>query len=303
MAKIPSMEEVDLKARLALFRSMKEDLRCFRCKKLPRPTEKTHANTCCKNEFRIFCSLCLIQLQNVVYCSYCGQYFRSSPCVPCNFLLDLLPFECQNTKYGCQQILMPGNLFEHEKVCDYMEVNCPHYQCKPGKAGFLSMLEHFESHGDCPVYDKGPKFTLPFDINGALPFNINGVITKAFTPKKLIALQRTFFEVGFERNGFLYLWVYVLASPGEAKNYVFQITMNDGKGHEIIYQQTTSSLNENREDIIKSEEKVFIISVKMANKMKEDGGANFNFSIKLRCLKDEAKDDTDEESGISDNEK
>ena len=125
---------------------------------------------------------------------------------------------------------------------------------------------------------------------------------KAFIPLKLIALQQTFFEVGFVRDGFLYLWVYVLASPDEAENYVFQITMNDGKGHEITYQETTSSLNEYCEDIIKSKEKAFIISVQKAEKMVKDGGENFHYSIKLRCLKDEAKDDTDEESGISDNE-
>ena len=218
-------------------------------------------------------------------------------------LQDVIDLRRNNWKAGPKTLNQIHKEAEREKTqAKLMEMQPSLLMCVG--SGLLSLLEHFnKNHGNCPVYDKGPKFTLPFDFNGGIP-NIanNHAVSMAFTPKKLIALQRTFFEVGFVRNGLLYLWVYVLASPDEAENYVFQIKMNDGKGHEITCQETVSSLNENFEDILESEEKVFTISEKKAKKMVKDGGDTFHYSIKLKCLKDEAKDDTDEESGISDNE-
>ena len=45
-------------------------------------------------------------------------------------LLQFLPFLCQNTKYGCQEILEKKELFDHEKYCDYQKVHCAKIDCK-----------------------------------------------------------------------------------------------------------------------------------------------------------------------------
>ena len=36
----------------------------------------------------------------------------------------ILTFQCQNTKYGCQETLKAEERVDHEKYCDYQKVHC-----------------------------------------------------------------------------------------------------------------------------------------------------------------------------------
>ena len=40
-----------------------------------------------------------------------------------------LPFQCMNAKYGCQEVLMEPDLFEHESTCVYSKIPCAVQSC------------------------------------------------------------------------------------------------------------------------------------------------------------------------------
>ena len=101
------------------------------------------------------------------------------------------------------------------------------------------------------------------------------------------------------RNNFIYKWIYVLALPEEAKNYYFHAYMKNANGENVLaYYGQVRSMVETHEQVIKNQD-CFIIGDKNALKFVKEGTKQVDFSLKIRNLKDEAKDD-EEESGIDD---
>ena len=120
-----------------------------------------------------------------------------------------------------------------------------------------------------------------------------------WSPKQFTAFERTFFDVSFIRNNTIYKWVYILALPDVAKNFQVQITVEDAKGRTVIdYTEQVRSVVECHDFIIENED-CFALSVKKAKKYAMRDTNQVDYNIKIRNLKDEAKDD-DEESGIDD---
>ena len=54
----------------------------------------------------------------------------------------ILTFQCQNTKYGCQETLKAEERVDHEKYCDYQKVHCAEIDCKTD-ISFLNLLGKF----------------------------------------------------------------------------------------------------------------------------------------------------------------
>lgn len=134
VAKIRQEAERDLKKEL--FRQVvRKDYKCANpvCQGLPRPGDNNF--TKCQNCSRVSCAKC--NYVNPYNC--CRNKSRST--IPSS-LLQFLPFQCQNTKYGCQEILMEEELFDHEKYCDYQKVHCAKIDCKTD-ISFLNLLGKF----------------------------------------------------------------------------------------------------------------------------------------------------------------
>ena len=81
------------------------------------------------------------------------------------------------------------------------------------------------------------------------------------------------------------------------KRFRFAPSFNNGENVETYYRQVRS-LVESHEDVIEKENCV-IIGVKSAKKLIKPGTNQVDFSLKIRSLKEEAKDE-DDESGIDD---
>ena len=112
------------------------------------------------------------------------------------------------------------------------------------------------------------------------------------------AYDRTFFEVGFQKNQNIYRWVYLLATPEEAKNfsacYTFKHPTNNEK--KIQWYTDVQSMFTPKETIFEDEPVIRYRTAKCyANEKFE-----VEYSVKIRNMKEESKDDF-EESGISDN--
>ena len=90
-----------------------------------------------------------------------------------------------------------------------------------------------------------------------------------------------------------------MALPDEAKNYFFYAYVKNFKGENVmIYYDQVRSLVESHEEVIENGN-CFIIGVKQAKKFVKEDTKQVDFSMKIRNIKDEAKDE-DEESGIDD---
>jgi hypothetical protein len=117
--------------------------------------------------------------------------------------------------------------------------------------------------------------------------------------KKFTSFNKTFFEVGIMRNNFIYKWIYVLALPEEAKNYYFHAYVKNANGENVLaYYNQVRSMVETHEQVIENQN-YFIIGAKQAKRFVKEGTKQVDFSLKIRNLKDEAKDE-DVESGIDD---
>ena len=128
VVKIRQEAERDLKKEI--FRQVvRKDYRCWvpECQALPRPGDASFKK--CYSCGRVQCTKCSRG------CCRNSSYKVNVP----SSLLEHLPFQCQNTKYGCQEILMKEELGEHEKWCHYQKVHCAKVDCK-NDISFLNYL-------------------------------------------------------------------------------------------------------------------------------------------------------------------
>ena len=97
----------------------------------------------------------------------------------------------------------------------------------------------------------------------------------------------------------IYQWIFVMALPDEAKHFKFQVCVKNAMG-EIVrtYYEQVQSIAEDF-DTVMEKENCWMLSVKKAKIYSENDTKQLKYSLKIRNLKDEAKDE-DEESGIDD---
>jgi len=129
--------------------------------------------------------------------------------------------------------------------------------------------------------------------------DINGKESEKWLPKRFTAFNKTFFEVGFIKNNLIYKWIYILALPDEAKHFYYHAYVQNVNGENVLtYYNQVRSLVEGPDDVMENET-CFAFGVKTAKNFAKKGTSIVDYSLKIRNLKDEAKDD-DEEAGIFD---
>ena len=120
-----------------------------------------------------------------------------------------------------------------------------------------------------------------------------------WSPKKFAAFGKTFFDVSIIRNNTIYKWIYVLALPEEAKKFQVHVTVKNSMGETVHdYCEQARSMVEFH-DLIIEDENCFMLGIKKAKRYAVKDTNQVDYTVKIRNLKDEAKDE-DEESGIDD---
>ena len=114
----------DFEVRKQLFNSLEDDLRCHKCKELPRPEMSQifrcfNSHTICSN-----CNSCCSQI-------YLNRFGSK--------LIKIMPFECKHKKYGCNGIFMAEDLIDHEETCDSRKVYCAAITCHQQGVQLTSM--------------------------------------------------------------------------------------------------------------------------------------------------------------------
>ena len=102
------------------------------------------------------------------------------------------------------------------------------------------------------------------------------------------------------RDHTVYHWIQFLGSPNEAKNYAYTLEYyaNDGSQRTCVYTDQVIPVDETCYSIISSY-KCFAITFGMMKARFMDKDGKFNYSVQIRNLKEEVKDEN-VESGVSD---
>ena len=113
---------------------------------------------------------------------------------------------------------------------------------------------------------------------------------------------RMFYSLIKVKNQILYHWIQFLGSPNEAKNYActLEYYANDASQRTCVYTNHVIPIDEASESIISSF-KCFAMPLGMLKAQFIDKDGKFKYSVQIRNLKEEVKDDN-VESGISDDE-
>ena len=118
-------------------------------------------------------------------------------------------------------------------------------------------------------------------------------------PLKLVFDERIFYVLDNLVNGTYYHWVHFVGSPHEAKNYSYTTEFfGIDSFRSKVYTSKVIPIDETA-DIILDNFNCFAMPFELMKKHFLDENRSYKYSVKIRNLKQEAKDEN-EESGISD---
>lgn len=82
--------------------------------------------TQCENG-HVACSSCCTKLKNK--CPSCSWPIGYNRCRALEKVLEAVKISCQNTKYGCKELVRYGEKKVHDRICIYSPCKCPHPLC------------------------------------------------------------------------------------------------------------------------------------------------------------------------------
>ena len=225
------------------FLTLIPDLQCHFCYNVPGPNNNNRYS--CIDEAHTLCE------DHKTKCP-CGSWVGKSPSPLIAKLLQNLPWVCQNYKTGCRESKIDvKDLDHHHRKCIYRNVFCPRIHCKEKKVLFKNVNEHLKICLNRPIYeeedDGANKFSLW--IESYKEFNNK----EAWTPSKITSnCGAVFFTYFYVKNETLYVWVCLLGSSDEAKNFSCKYSMKNEIGEKFTYTGPVHTVDKNCEDIVTS---------------------------------------------------
>ena len=233
-------------------------------------------------------------------CPTCKSYIRNGHSRILEELLNLdkMLFKCENLIRGCREIKDRQPMILHQTECIYRLVNCPSYACK-SQVPFGQVLEHMKENKDFRAEVIGSMlFQVKEDF--LLPKILCLTTYPNFRPTMIDLESKVFFSVMKVQNEVLYHWISFIGSVSEAKNYAYALEYKDeGNASSLRYTGQVISIDETADSIVRIG-KCLGISRALFEAQFIDDERNFRYSLTIRNLKEEAKDDDNMESGISD---
>ena len=266
---------------------MRNDVVCHVCKEPARPGKRQWYR--CMKLHQI-CRDCKEKREKKKTCS-CGQSISLEYCKQTEKLLSVegLKFKCINKKNGCHQAFAENALEEHESECIYRQVPC--LGCKIGpcdcKPIFHHVIENYEDVNgvEMPVQDLSKIVTESF-------YWWYWPLSKCTYNNQIFVFYRKYSEK------IVYMWVYILGSPNEAKHYAYTLKLI-GKETKISFEGKVAAIDVPFENLKAG--KCFTIPREVLRAQFVNEGNKFDYLLEIRNLKEEVKDENCE-SGISDDE-
>ena len=268
---------------------MQSNLVCQVCEERARPEKKQWYR--CMNLHQI-CQDCRGKFD---LCT-CGQPMSIEYCKMTEQLLTSrsLKFNCVNTKRGCSVTIHENGLKDHESECFFRLVPCPH----PSKGAcherviFRDVIQHYEN-----VHEKIEEQKTSGNI--CVTFSDIGVSGKAcyIVPRKFCVKNRVFLLTGKAQSLIIYRWLQLLGSPNEARHFSYSLKFVSPKATNT-FEGKVASIDEDFYSLYKAG-KCFAIPHENFMAQFVDENRKFEYSLEIRNLKEEVKDEN-YESGISD---
>ena len=209
-----------------------------------------------------------------------------------------MKYNCANTSNGCQEVLAEAALEDHESECFYRLVPClklsldPKDKCN-GKVTFRNVIQDYEGHRKMTLQE------LDLKTKHSRSFNEIGLSGNNCyrDPLKFTLKNQTFLFAEQTDDKIVYMWVYILGSPKDAKHFSYTLNIY-GKNAELSFKGKVAAIDESF-DALSNAGKCFTIPHKtvLAQFLGEE--KKYEYSLEIRNLKEEAKDEN-YESGISD---
>ena len=203
---------------------------------------------------------------------------------------ETVRFKCKNDGKGCQEYIGEDVMIFHESECIYRVVECPNLDCS-AKVQFYKLLAIMEKKKEFSVAKIGIQQCQLTDQE---------FLTGKF---KMIPIRfemdgKVFFSIGQVEGETFYHWVYMIGSQFEAKNYSYTLEYFGTSRSTCTYTGQVVPIDESSHSIIKIGN-CFGMNYKVFKLQFIDENFRFNYSVKIRNLKEEAKDENFE-SGVSD---
>ena len=274
----------------SLLENIIETMQCFNCEAVPGLANELQNRYSCVDKSHQLCESCKVSCK-------CGSLVGKYPNPTVKQILKDLPSYCQHYNNGCRQIFLQAqaeSMDDHQKCCIFRQVFCPQLSCKE-KILFKNVIEHLKQvHVNKFWFDATEnKYTL---ILGTDKIDVECV----WLPKSItISSGMVFFLVGKVTNKIAHFWLYIMASPLQANNYTYTLSITGANGCKFNsnFSGCAKALDEGYEDIIEKQP-VFMIGTETIKKIR-NRNQNFTIEVTIHDLKEEAKDD-DEESGVED---
>ena len=269
--------------------SMIESLQCFKCKDVPGFKKYQRNRYSCVEESHQLCEKCKSRCE-------CGSLVVKRPNPPTKQMLEDLPVYCPHYKNGCRELfLQVESLDDHQEGCVFRPVYCPDPCCQK-KMLFNDVIDHFKQKGHEDFF-----WNDATENKCAENFLINEMVCNepsAWWPRPIkIASGISFFLIGEVGNKIAYFWLYVMASPLEAKRYAYTLSVTGKNGKMFSCYDFAKPLDKRSDDII-DDQSVLIIGTKIIKELRNEKDM-LEIEVTIHDLKEEAKDDG-KESGVED---
>ena len=272
-----------IEAKMELFETFRTQWQCFRCKVPPGPGTGKDRYLCWQNNHPL-CVRC-----KDFWCP-CGS--RLSPSKkPCEFIaktIDMFPwFHCYYYENGCRELLEEAEYHNHSKNCVFREVYCPHLKCEKHPI-LIDVANHVKNEHKIDIWEAQANEI----VDAGYTYGDEYYFHNIFVPHGAkIQDGMGFYFVGYRQSGskLSFVWIYILGSQDDAKNYECSIYLSKSK-EKIAYQGPVHSIDEHFKEIMERED-AFVIREQTLKRFLTsiDKQVKLEFQFSIRCVKNEPK--------------
>ena len=270
-----------------------ESVQCFKCKAVPGLATEKQNRYSCVNESHQLCEKCK------TVCA-CGSAVGKRPNPTTKHILKNLPAFCPHYNTGCRQIFVqPEGLDDHQQGCIFRQVFCPRYDCNE-KVMFKNVIDHLKQVHKSKKYGVAIENKYTCMLGTSVLIENEAAWNEAFLFQQGIKIGSDvdFFLVGKIIHKIAHFWLYVMASPLEAKRYAYTLSVTGKDGNKFIaFNDYAKPLDEGQDEIIENQ-LVFMIGTEAIKKIRNEN-QKLAVEVTIRDLKEGAKD-VKEESGVED---
>ena len=277
-----------------------EELKCFICDN-GAMAGKHHWYKCM--EGHMICQDCK-EVKEMKKCS-CNKSFVKGHCKMTEALLkvDKMRFKCKNLIRGCQETMNEEDMIFHQSECIYRLVESPRYLSRCPYDDFEYSFHKLID--DMKGRDEISEVEIEMSFQVKTSFDVVLYCFCIMKPVMIVIDGNVFFYVMHYRDKMFHSWIYLHGSPLQAKNYSYTLEYKNEEntvssrhvGKVIPIDESNKAVIEKGNCMVVSD-KLFKAEYIMESRPDRDY-ALFKPSIKIRNLKQEAKDEN-VESGISD---